>query len=407
MTITKGVLGRYPLFGIGPNRFGEAWAAYKPLAINSTQFSDVSFDSGSGLLPTFTATSGGLGILAWAVFLILFLITGVKSLFSSIKNGVNWEMMAFFVLSLYLFIASFFYLTGTAIFLLALVFTGVFVGLASANSEHGDVLVPFLNDHRKSFFSILLLVFVIVFTAATTFKYLERFASVSYFGDAISAPTVPLAESSINKALALYTNDLYLRTYSQIYLVKLNSIASKGGTLSDTDKTDLQTSFSQAVASAQTSTTYDPNNYLNFQLLGSVYQTVGALGVKDAYSNAITAFQDASNLNPLDPDLKLDMASAAFANGDVPGAINYATQALNLKPNYEDALITLSQIYKSQGNNSEALSYAQEALSLDPTNKDLITYVNSLGGSATATPATPETPTTTPAKTSSSTTSKK
>ncbi len=91
---------------------------YKPAVVNNTQFWDTFFDSGSGLLTTFDATTGVLGILAWVLFLLLFLVIGVKSVFSSIKKKANWEMMAFFILSLYLFISSFFYFTGTVVFLL-------------------------------------------------------------------------------------------------------------------------------------------------------------------------------------------------------------------------------------------------------------------------------------------------
>ena len=391
MSITKGVLAKYPVFGVGPNRFGEAWSMYKPAVINNTQFWDVSFGSGSGLLPTLTATTGYLGILAWLIFSILFLVIGVKSVFSSIKNGVNWEMMAFFVLSLYLFISSFFYSTGTVIFLLSLAFTGVFIGLAASGSNK-EISISFLNDHRKSFFSILVLILIVIFSVATSFKYIERFTSVSYFGKAIFASTEPVAENYINKALSLYSNDLYLRTYSQIYLVKLNSIASKGSSLSDADKADLQASFDQAVNSAQMAAAYDPSNYLNFQLLGSVYQAVGSLGVKDAYSKAVLAYQTASSLNPLNPGLKLAMAGALFVDGKVKDAKDYANEALSLKQDYIDALITLSQIAKSEGNNSGALSYAQAALSLAPTDKNLIQYVDSLNN---------PTPITTPAPTPS------
>src|ERR1035437_2050961 len=383
MSITKGVLAKYPLFGIGPNKFGVAWSMYKPQSINNTQFWDTSFGSGSGLLPTLFSTVGGVGILAWLVFFVLFLFIGVKSVFFSIKNGVNWEMMAFFVLSLYLFISSFFYFTGAVIFLLSLAFTGVFIGLISTYSGK-EIEMSFLNDHRKSFFSILALIIIVIFSIAVSFTYLQRFVSVSYFGKALSAPDVPAAESSISKAMSLYTNDLYLRTYSQIYLVKLSSIASKGSTLSDVDKADLQASFNQAVQSAQLATSYDNKNYVNFQLLGSVYQSVGTLGVKDAYSQAVSAYQAASVLNPLNPGIKLSIAGALFLDGKVKDAKDYANQALTLKPDYIDALITLSQIAKSEGNNSDALSYGQEALSLDPTNKSLIQYVDSLNGSTTS-----------------------
>jgi hypothetical protein len=389
MSITKGVLAKHPVFGIGPNRFGEAWSMYKPVAINNTQFWDVSFDSGSGLLPTLSATTGILGILAWLAFLVLFLFIGVKSVFSSIKNGVNWEMMAFFVLSLYLFISSFFYFTGAVIFLLSFAFTGVFIGLAATGGGK-EISISFLNDHRKSFFSILVLILVVILSVALAFTYIERLVSVSYFGKALSATTEPVAEANISKALSLYSNDLYLRTYSQVYLVKLNTIAGKGGTLSDTDKTDLQASFDQAVNSAQMATAYNPSNYLNFQLLGSVYQTVGTLGVKDAYSKAVLAYQNASSLNPLNPGLKLALAGASFADGKVKEAKDYANAALALKPDYIDALITLSQIAKSEGDNTGAMTYAETALSLAPTDKNLLQYVDSLKNSTPApAPVTP------------------
>ena len=108
-----------------------------------------------------------------------------------------------------------------------------------------------------------------------------------------------------------------------------------------------------------------------------MYQAVGSLGVKDAYNKAVPAFQDASNLNPLNPGLKLSMANASFADGKIKEAKDYANASLSLKPDYVDALITLSQIAKDEGNNAEALSYAQTALSVSPANADLIKYVDS------------------------------
>jgi cytochrome c-type biogenesis protein CcmH/NrfG len=400
MSITKGVLMKHPVLGLGPNRFGEAWSMYKPMIVNNTQFWDTSFNSGSGLLTTFAATTGVLGILAWLLFFVLFLLMGMKSVFSSIKNETNWEMMAFFVLSLYLFISSFFYFTGAVIFLLSLVFTGVFVGLVTSNSNK-EISMSFLNDHRKSFFSILVLILVVVLSVSTAFTYIERFASVSYFNKSVSASTEPVAENSIITALSLYSNDLYLRTYSQIQLIKLSDIANKGSSLSDADKATLQTSFTSAVNGAQLAIQYDPENYLNYQLLGSVYQTAGPISGKDAYSKAISAYQTASSLNPLNPGLKLSIAGVSFVNGDVEGAENYANQAYSLKPDYVDALVTLSQLAKSQGNNSQAFSYAQAALALSPNDANLIQYVNSLSSSAPA-----AVPTTTPVTTTTDKTKK-
>ncbi len=383
MAITKNVLMKNPIVGIGPNRFGEAWAMYKPVAINNTQFWSVSFDSGSGLLPTLTATTGILGILSWLVFLLLLLVIGTRSAFSSIKNGTNSEMTTFFLLSVYLFVSAFFYATGTVMFLLALAFAGIFIGLYSMNLNK-EISFSFFEDRRKSFFTILLLLVVVILSVAVSFKYVERFISVSYFGKALSAQTESAAEAYINKAISLYSNDLYLRTYSQIYLIKLNSLAGKTTDLSDAEKADLQTSFDMAVNGAQMAAGYNPSSYLNFQLLGSVLQSVGSLGVKDANGKAIVAYQKASSLNPSNPGLKLAIATLSFAEGKIQDAKDYANAAISLKPDYIDAFLTLSQISKSEGDNAKALSYAKTALSFSPADKNLIQYVDSFNQAAPA-----------------------
>ncbi|OGI95707.1 hypothetical protein A2917_00075 [Candidatus Nomurabacteria bacterium RIFCSPLOWO2_01_FULL_42_17] len=384
ISVTKSVLKEDPVFGSGPNRFGEAWAMHKPVSVNLTPFWDVSFNSGSGLLPTFAATTGSFGILALLIFFFLFLKSGVKSIFSSIKHGSNWETMAFFVLALYMFVACFFYSGGAVIFLLALSFAGIFIGLSASLHSRGEIAISYLNDHRKSFFSILFIVFLLLVSAALTFKYAERLMSVSYFGRALSAPSIPVAEASISKALALHQNDLYLRTYAQIYLLKLNSLVTKGSSLSEEDKVTLQATLDQAINGAELAIKYNPNNYLNFQTLGSLYQSLASFGVKDAYSKAMEAYKLAVVLNPNNPGLKLALANVSLAEKRTKEAKDYANEALALKANYLDAFIILSQIARSEGDNALALSYGQTALSLDPDNEDLIKYVETLRRAATA-----------------------
>ena len=385
ISVTGSTLMKNPILGVGPNKFAEAWAMYKPQIINASQFWDTSFNSGSGLLPTFASTTGSLGVLAWLVFFVLFIIAGAKSLFSSVRNNMNWEVVVFFVASLYLFVSSFFYSTGSVIFLLAFAFTGIFIGLSSASRQNGEAPFSFLDDPRKSFFSILVLVILMIVSATAGFKYVERLASVSYFGDTLSAATIPIAENSIAKAISLHQNDLYLRTYAQVYLTKINSIVAKGSSLSEADKADLQSSFDQAVNSAQLAIVYDKTNYLNYNSLGVVYNTVGLLGVKDAYAKAIEAYKTASTLSPLNPGIKLATARVYFANGDTKNARDTVKEALALKPDYIEALISISQIEKSDGNNATAISYAERALSLAPDNKDLIQYLNTLKKGATTT----------------------
>lgn len=358
-SVGRSVVAEDPVFGLGPNRFGEAWAMHKPRAINDTDFWGISFDSGSGTLPTLLALTGILGVLSWLLFFVLFLGSGAKLVSGSIKSGSNWEIVAFFVLSLYLFVSLFFYSAGAVILILAFAFAGVFVGLAADNAGR-IVSFSFLNDHRKSFFSIFGLIVLVFFSVILTFKYLERFASVVYLRKALLSENVAQAESFINKAVALNYNDLYLRTYSGVYIVKLNSIASKKEALSEADKAALQASFDQAVSGAELAVKYNPRNWENFQTLGRVYETAGVLKVEGANAKAIAAYGNAGLLNPLNPAPKLGMARAALADGK----------------------------------RSDALAYAEEALALVPNNKDIQDYVNSLQ-SETSAPVAPAPETTT------------
>lgn len=376
LLVTKDALSSRPILGVGPNKFGETWAMYKPARVNNSPFWNSHFESGFGLLPSFASASGYLGILVWLAFFILFVVAGLKSIFASSLGKSNFELALFFLAALYLFTTAFFYPVGSVIFLLAFVFVGTFIGL-STNHEGGQIALSSSDNPRKSFILTSILVVAILVSAGLGFKYIERFASVPYFTKALNADNIPNAEFNINKAVSLNPNDLYLRTYSQIYLIKFNTIANNSS-LSEKDKADLQMSFNQAINGAVLATTHNPDNYVNYQALGYVYSTAGVLGVSGAYEKAIVAYSKASTLNPLNPEIKLLIARVYLSQENMEQAKEFATEALTLKPNYIQALTTLSQISKIIGDDQTAISYAETALSLAPDNQDLIKYVESL-----------------------------
>jgi len=379
MSVAKDTLIKDPILGAGPNRFTEMWNIYKPSVINATGFWDVSFNSGSGFLPTQIITTGILGAIAWLVFLVLLILAGIKSIFSVQKrNGINIETAISFILTLYLFITLFFYTVGPVIVLLAFTFLGIFIALSTVNKQKELITISFLTDPRKSFFSIFLLVIIMIASAAAGFKYIERFTSIAYFQKTLSSESIDSAQFSIGKAVLLHSNDLYLRTYAQVYLIKLNSLISKGDSLTEVEKAELQATLDQAVNSAQLAVQYNSMNYLNFRLLGSIYESVIPFGVSGAFEKAVDSYSKASMLNPMNPGIKLDLTRVSFAGKDIKSAKDYANSALALKPDLIDTLIILSQIAKSEGNQVEAISYAERAFYLAPQNKELEQYLSSL-----------------------------
>ncbi len=390
LQVTKSVLLKDPILGAGPNKFTEMWNLYKPKEINDTIFWNTSFNESSGLMPTFAVTTGVLGILAWLSFLALLLFTGFKLFFVSHREGnLNIQMALFFMMSFYLFIVSLFYPIGPTLFLLAFAFLGVFIGLSVGDNSKREMVFSFLEDTRKSFFAILVIIIIMMASVSIVFRYSERFVSIIYFQNTLVSSTIEKAESNINKAVTLYSNDLYLRTYSQVYLLKANALVSKatgGATLSDAEKAELQTDFDQATKSAQLAVAYNQTDYLNWESLGSVYEAGVLFGATGALDKAVSAYQSAATYNPLNPSLKLDLARLYFNSKDLPKATEAAKAALALKPDYIDAFILLSQIAKNQGNSAQAITYAQSALSLSPQDTSLQQYLTSLqNGSAPAT----------------------
>ena len=384
--VAKGVFSQNAFLGTGPNRFSEAWAMHKPLDINQSQFWDTSFSNGAGLIPTFAITNGILGVLAWLVFLLGVLYVGGKSLLKNIKETKNTKETIFLLSSLYLFSVIFFYSAGAVISVLAFATLGVFVGLRS-REEGRSMEFEFLNDPRKSFFSILVLVVLIIINLAVSFKFIEKFASVSYFGAAVNASSVENAELSMGRALLLHRNDLYYRTYAEVHVIKLNQLAEKDEALTEAEATDMKFSFDEAVNGANRAIAYNDQNYLNYQLLAGIYSSVARLGVEGGYEKALEFYQKASELNPINPGIQLSIANIHYTLGELDKAREVLESTIQVAPGFLDAFITLSQVENQSGNKQKAIEYAQAASNLAPTNEALRNYVRALAGESINTSA--------------------
>lgn len=378
--VAKQTLKTSPLLGAGPNRFSEMWALHKPEKVNESQFWNINFDFGAGTIPTFVITFGGIGILFWLLFFGFFVWTGGKSVFASIKTGSNYGPTAFFLASLYLMIASVLYPAGPVLLFLAFALAGVFIGLHSKETGR-EARVSFLENPKKSFVAIIFLVLFIISAVVLSFKFVERFAGVIYYTRALSAATVPEAEAAISKAVSLNTNDLFLRTQSQVYLARLNSEAEANPEPTPEKIIELQGVFNGAVNSAVAATVFNHTNYLNFQALGIVYETAGSLGVASSYEKALEAYRAAGNLSPTNPGIKLALARTYLVLKQPVEAKEYGRLAFTLKPNYVEALIFLSQLANAEGDIEAARSYAERALSFAPGNQEIINYINSLSAS--------------------------
>ncbi|MEX0930906.1 MAG: hypothetical protein WDZ68_01295, partial [Candidatus Paceibacterota bacterium] len=127
--IARGVYSENAIFGIGPNKFNDAWRLYKDPSINPTMFWDTNFEAGNGYITTAFATTGIFGVIAWLAFFALILVYGFRMFYNNSHIDRFWSFIgtSSFVGTVYLLGMSAIYIPSGTILILAAVCTGVFL----------------------------------------------------------------------------------------------------------------------------------------------------------------------------------------------------------------------------------------------------------------------------------------
>lgn len=315
--VVKASLKTDPLLGAGPNRFSFVWTLYKPALINQTQFWNIDFSFGFSLIPSFVATSGILGGLSWLLLFILILISVIRAIQTNLssKNALlSHILLSCAAAALYLWVFNFVYVAGFVLVALSFVFTGLLVG-ALANAKNVKTLsFSFLKDPRLSFFSILLIVMVLIAVGFLGYKAFKKFSSIIVFERAYtSAKSLDAAEEGIIRAASLDRSDLYFRSLSEVYLLKMKDLLSGQAVSADSQKA-LQDNLTKAEQSAKLALDFDQLNYKNWLNLGLLYENVLALKVEGAYGGALAAYTEALKLNPNNPGIQQKIESLKNLN---------------------------------------------------------------------------------------------
>ncbi len=387
-SVAKETLKLSPIFGAGPGRFLNAWLLYKPSAINLSNFWDASFNFGYGLIPSFLITSGILGGLAWLVFILLFVFrAGFQAIRALSKDqNDNFMILSSFLGALYLWILSIIYVPALPIFALAFAVTGIFVGVLANEKKNGCYEISFLKDPRISFFSILVLVVLIGSSITLSYVFVKKFAGAVYFQKSALAPNnsegADQAEKNLLKAVSFDKNDLYFRSLSEVYLIKLGDLLSRQDLSPDVVKKDLQAMLNNAESAANMAIGEDNANYSNWLALARVYESILPLKIEGAYERANSALTKSLEFNPKNPAIYLRLARLEIANKNEAGAENYINKSLELKSNYVDAFVLLAELKAAQGKKDEAVNLLETALSFDPTNKFIEQGIESLKNSS-------------------------
>ena len=377
LEVAKGIVSESPVLGIGPNRWADAWSMYKSDSINATRFWDVPFSVGSGSLLTYASLGGALTFVSWLLLVFFTIATDFKIVSRGSRRKLNFTGLAFFIGGLYSLVVLAVYSGGLIMLLAMFGFLGVFVGLS--REEDGEFL-RFPSFLRKGFLSTLIMVILMLALVSLGVKYIEKFTATYRWNKALTSETIEQSESNIIRSLNLNTNDLYLRTYVQVYFAKINTLLNAEEPISEEDQLAIQNGFTQSVSALNQAIVWNPDSYINHQALANLYATAGNSNSDsdNFYLEAINEYQRASELNPMNPRLKLEIARIHFLLDDLNQAKDVIDESLALKGDYLDAIFIASQIQQALGNRTEAIALAEIALSLAPNEQILVDYLDRL-----------------------------
>lgn len=371
--IARSVYTENAFFGIGPNKFVDAWRKYKDPAINQTIFWDTDFRGGNGYITTNLVTTGILGTIAWLVFLGLFLYTGFRMLFKTVHADRFWYFIASssFVAATYLWFMSLIYLPGVTTLLLAALFSSITFA-AYAEIVGAPKLTLSVQKNKRAAILLVGVVMVIVVGSASSLYFTARHYSAVYtYAKALTSVTpgtsLEQVEQAVASAFALYPNDTYARQVANYQQTKINSLLSIQEP-TEAQQQAFQSAVVNGINSAQRAVDLDDTDSRNWAVLGSIYSVLVAAGETEVISRAEDAFQRARELAPKNPQIVLLQAQLQVRAQNVDRARELIAEAIALKPNYTEALNFLTELEIASGRTAEAIASARSIINLEPNN---------------------------------------
>ena len=358
------------IFGSGPNTFVYDWMRFKPAFVNQTVFWNTNFSSGVGHLPSMIATMGLLGVIALLTFLSCLVYCGMRVLSYTKNDQMRGLIFSSYLGALYLWASVIFYSPGAWAFILAVMMSGLFLGLLIKAEKIKVIRMSFLINQKTRFVYVLVVVLIILGSVYALSVLVEKALANNIFSAGIetfnTAGRLDQTETKLNQAVQLDPQDQYFRTISEFYLLKMNNIAGQANEQKEKQGIDFQKALGNAIDSAKSAISLNSADPTNWAQLGRVYEALASIKIQGAYDPAVSAIGEAIKLSPYDPSLPLALARLDLINGKPEDAKKHLQDSLKIKEDFAQALYLFAQIEAQQGNIKEAISRSEQVVSVAP-----------------------------------------
>ncbi len=375
LSVARNVFQTDALFGIGPNRFEDAWRLYKDPVINETQYWNTQFVSGNSFVSTLMVNTGLSGLILFIAFIISFVYTaGYKLFFSKQTIDTGWQLVGniTFVGACYLWVMSFVYSPGPFILLLTALLTGLAIATGVTLTSKSQRVLNLAHSRHHGLFIMASVLFTIVASTVLFISANKQFVSQILFFSGVNAFTINQDLSAYDKLLERVSsfndvNDGYVAERARLRLNELNRLLEMTEPSED-DQRHFETTLVEGISLAESAIAKDKSNPYNYGLLGSFYGFINPSLYEGVLERRENAFNQARKLDPVNPEYLVLQAQLVARLGEIAKARSYLTEALKLKRNYTDALFLLSQLDVQEGNATSAIATTRSIITLEPRN---------------------------------------
>ena len=370
------VATRAALFGYGPNSYGHVFSLLKPAWLNTSSVWQYNFESATIFPLTLVVTGGLLALISW----IFFTARSVRLL--SDKKEQKAPALKYFIFAA----IAWQVISPLNVMMLALLAIALSFWLA-ANIENfkikkfsfNNIFDPFnLQPHNKANRYTFTAISVVSVLAVIFLAYQ---IGLNYAAHVVAyQATQAASKEDFNLVFAKQEQARNLANLSadwrQIYAsssLELAIALSNKTDITPVEQEQVMELVNLAITEARAATILEPSSYQNWLVLANIYLQLADV-TEDARQLAFEALSQATNANPNDPFMRINLGQFYMGLEQWEPASNFFLQAVERKPDLAVAYYNLAQAYAKNEQILEAETALQQTLLLIDKETDLEDY---------------------------------
>lgn len=330
--------GRFALLGLGPGQFINAFTAFKPLSFNTSDFWNLRFGSSSNWYYQLLTEVGIVGLVTYLFLAYRIFRDAIKTFRQPRISPLG---MAIYFSLVILLVAQLFIPLNSLLLLL------LFILLAISRDDE-----PVAADFSAAGnFALLAFAFPFILWGALLFFAGKLALANYYFLKSLKAANLNDGLATYNFQIKAIETDpatpVYRLAYSQTNLALANSLATKKD-LTDQDRSTISQLIQQAIREAKAAVAIDPRNAAAWENLATLYRNLVNFA-EGADQWALASYQQAINLDPLNPLLRVELGGLFYSQQKWAEATTAFSQAASLKQDWANAHYNLANALREAG----------------------------------------------------------